>query len=428
VGSESAGGEAAEQFKSGQRLKRNLLYPRILGFLKDLIKIEVVLRPRSSNHSGRPQNVYAMVGIELLPRYQKRSIIRVMESIPTHPAVETGAPEGTAETLSAGNIEAPLGDVENKVFENPAEDPLIIDTEERIADAADGRFEKIREEIGDDQEEVSEEELWERAYEEESVEQWNKFTEENPEKVEKYRQEKKKWYEKARAKAEEIIKALDPEYEVVVENSIVSPDDNNRAEYRTVTLAFRSPKGPGQSWTMEIEPSEGYIQNRLPGAIKKVYEQRQEGFVEQNTGKRNVEGIQEIKFDFSPTKDERYLSSELDRLGRLEQIKADVGAELGEDTEPLRQALLEFKQPKRFILDRGTMRQRTLEIAVVDGVVSLTEKIARGNKKNIWRLAESDEVSGSENTSIGGLKEILDDFNTQIKARLEKGEVAARVE
>lgn len=354
-----------------------------------------------------------------------------MESVPTgsdatSENAETAA-ESTTEIQSAEQPSAAPETEESLTFENPIEDPAIFQTEENVVEEATKKIDEEREQPKNPEDEVPEEIRWKRAYEEEGVEQWNRFQEENPEKVEKYREEKEKWYEKARAKAEQVMQELDPAYTVEVQNSIVSPDDNDKAEYRTVTLAFESPQGPATSWTMEIEPSDDYIQNRLPDVIKKVYEERQtETRTEQDRekGERNVAGIQNVKFDFFPTGDEKYIAQEMDRLAQLEEIKQGLSVESGDDTELIQKIMSHFNQPKRFIMARGTMSQRTIEITPNHGTVTIAETDVRGSQRS-WGLDSNGKmIDGS--APADGLKNLLKEFAGQIRTRAPQGKVNAR--
>jgi len=352
-----------------------------------------------------------------------RGIIHNMETPPKNLGAdsESNRVESLVEVRPATKAES--FESGEDVFESLAEDASIIDTEETVVAAATARME---EEADGSLEELPDEVRWKRAYEEESVKQWNDFEDENPDKVDKYREEQERWYEKARAKAEQVIKGLDPEYVVTVQDSIVSPDDNDRAEYRTSALAFTSPRGPVFSWSMEVGMSEHYIQNDLPDVIKKIYARKQEGIFEHNTGTRNVDGIQNIKFDFPPTRNERCLAKELDQMDKLEEIRAGLSVESGDDSQFLRRALLKFRIAKHFIMNKGTIRQRTLEIAFHDETVTVKEKVARDARLRTWTIGPSGTVVSPEGASGVELKHVLKALQEQIRTGRATSEVTAR--
>lgn len=348
----------------------------------------------------------------------------IMENMPMGSSPENmgAAPESTLESAPMEQTASSPEVGENLTFENPIEDPVIFETEENIVEAATKKSESEE----NASEEIPEDVRWRRAYEEESVKQWNEFEKQNLEKAKNYREEQERWYEKAKAKAEEVMNELDPQYTVGVQDSIISPDDNDKAEYRAITLGFKSPKGPGFSWSMNIEPSEEYIEHKLPEVIKKTYERKSQGIFERNTGKRNVEGIQNIKFDFFPTKDEKYLAGEIDRFAALDAIKEDLSVESSGDSEFIKKMLshlIKIKQ-KRFIMNRGSMRQRTIEITTNEGNVIIREKDIRGSHRT-WNIDRGGKtLDGS--LSEGELKNLLKEFGAGIKTRTTGSSVNSR--
>jgi hypothetical protein len=87
------------------------------------------------------------------------------------------------------------------------------------------------------------------------------------------RMEEGVWYAKAREKVESFLSDIDPDLEVDIESSVVTPDDPGKSEYRTDALIFTHRTKPDLRWTMEIEESDDYIDNQLEGVIRKIYRQ-----------------------------------------------------------------------------------------------------------------------------------------------------------
>lgn len=85
------------------------------------------------------------------------------------------------------------------------------------------------------------------------------------------------WYIKAREKVESFLADIDPNLEVDIQRSIVTPDDPKKSEYSTDTLIFTHKTQPELRWTMEIEKSDNYINNRLEDIVRKVYERDVKG-------------------------------------------------------------------------------------------------------------------------------------------------------
>ncbi len=82
------------------------------------------------------------------------------------------------------------------------------------------------------------------------------------------------YYRKARNKAESIMKEIDKDIRVEVDNVIVTPDDKNKDEYRTLALRFKHISNPSLTWTMEIKQSGNYLENEFRNAVIKIYEDR----------------------------------------------------------------------------------------------------------------------------------------------------------
>jgi len=81
------------------------------------------------------------------------------------------------------------------------------------------------------------------------------------------------WYDTARAKAETIIRRLDPTLRVKVIEAIVTDAETGQRR-DTLALAFESSNDPRVRWTMEIGMNHEYIDTRLEKVIELVYRER----------------------------------------------------------------------------------------------------------------------------------------------------------
>ena len=86
--------------------------------------------------------------------------------------------------------------------------------------------------------------------------------------------EASRWYIQAKEKAESFLPSIDPNLEVDIEESIVTPDDKSKDKYETLSLIFTHRKRPDFRWTMEIEKSDQYIENKLEEVVRKVYREK----------------------------------------------------------------------------------------------------------------------------------------------------------
>jgi hypothetical protein len=78
------------------------------------------------------------------------------------------------------------------------------------------------------------------------------------------------WMDTAHAKATSIIHAIDHNLEVEVSEVEVTPN-HGKPKYDAVVLSFSHRTNSHLRWTMEIEKSFDYIENRLARAIKNAY-------------------------------------------------------------------------------------------------------------------------------------------------------------
>ena len=80
-------------------------------------------------------------------------------------------------------------------------------------------------------------------------------------------------FARARDKAKEILSKIDPDLRVELASVVVTPDDKDRPEYKTLALRFSHASKP-VTWTMEIEPTVDYIETRFEDAIRRIYEKK----------------------------------------------------------------------------------------------------------------------------------------------------------
>jgi hypothetical protein len=79
------------------------------------------------------------------------------------------------------------------------------------------------------------------------------------------------YYEKARAKAETFIGALDPDLTVSVDEVLVEPEREGAQEYPARVLRFAHRKRAGLEWTMEIDESDEYIEHQFQAVVSMIY-------------------------------------------------------------------------------------------------------------------------------------------------------------
>jgi len=82
------------------------------------------------------------------------------------------------------------------------------------------------------------------------------------------------WYNKARVKAESFVLYIDPSLRVEVVPATIRP--KNKEPYSTLALGFSSSSDPRLNWTMEIELSDRYIDERLESLVRQIYQERVE--------------------------------------------------------------------------------------------------------------------------------------------------------
>jgi hypothetical protein len=79
----------------------------------------------------------------------------------------------------------------------------------------------------------------------------------------------KEWYEKACGRLESFLQELDPDLSVEVQASIIHPTKGESHE--GWDLRFRHATDQKLEWTMQIQESDDYIENRLEEVVKKIY-------------------------------------------------------------------------------------------------------------------------------------------------------------
>ena len=83
------------------------------------------------------------------------------------------------------------------------------------------------------------------------------------------------WYQKAKQKIESFLTELDPNLEVDVDTTTVTPNQGDD-QYTTFVLVFSHQTNSNLQWTMEVEEEDFYIENELEKIVKEIYFQRVE--------------------------------------------------------------------------------------------------------------------------------------------------------
>ena len=83
------------------------------------------------------------------------------------------------------------------------------------------------------------------------------------------------WYQKAKQNIESFLPELDPNLEVDVDTTTVTPNQGND-QYTTFVLVFSHQTNSNLQWTMEVEEEDFYIENELEKIVKEIYFQRVE--------------------------------------------------------------------------------------------------------------------------------------------------------
>ena len=83
------------------------------------------------------------------------------------------------------------------------------------------------------------------------------------------------WYQKAKQKIESFLPELDPNLEVDVDTTTVTPNQGDD-QYTTFVLVFSHKSNSNLQWTMEVEEEDFYIENELEKIVKDIYFQRVE--------------------------------------------------------------------------------------------------------------------------------------------------------
>jgi len=81
-------------------------------------------------------------------------------------------------------------------------------------------------------------------------------------------------YIKAREKAESFLADIDPDLEVDVQESLVTPNDTSKEKYSSTTLRFSHKSNPFIHWTMEIGEDDEYKNEKLETGIRKIYQEQ----------------------------------------------------------------------------------------------------------------------------------------------------------
>ena len=83
------------------------------------------------------------------------------------------------------------------------------------------------------------------------------------------------WDQKAKQKIESFLPELDPNLEVDVDTTTVTPNQGDD-QYTTFVLVFSHQTNSNLQWTMEVEEEDFYIENELEKIVKEIYFQRVE--------------------------------------------------------------------------------------------------------------------------------------------------------
>ena len=83
------------------------------------------------------------------------------------------------------------------------------------------------------------------------------------------------WYQKAKEKIDSFLAELDPNLEVDVDTTTVTPNQGDD-QYTTFVLVFSHQTNSNLQWTMEVEEEDFYIENELEKIVKDIYFQRVE--------------------------------------------------------------------------------------------------------------------------------------------------------
>ena len=83
------------------------------------------------------------------------------------------------------------------------------------------------------------------------------------------------WYQKAKQKIESFLPVLDPNLEVDVDTTTVTPNQGDD-QYTTFVLVFSHQSNSNLQWTMEVEEEDFYIENELEKIVRDIYFQRVE--------------------------------------------------------------------------------------------------------------------------------------------------------
>ena len=67
----------------------------------------------------------------------------------------------------------------------------------------------------------------------------------------------------------------DGDLEVEVEETEIRPNDGGN-DYKTFALVFSHVSNPNLLWTMEVQPSDKFIDNELEEVVKRIYFERVE--------------------------------------------------------------------------------------------------------------------------------------------------------
>lgn len=79
-------------------------------------------------------------------------------------------------------------------------------------------------------------------------------------------------YIKARERVEAFLGDIDPDLEVNIQESLVTPNDASKTKYSATTLSISHRSNPFMHWTMEIGKDDEYTNENLEAGVRKIYQ------------------------------------------------------------------------------------------------------------------------------------------------------------
>jgi hypothetical protein len=83
--------------------------------------------------------------------------------------------------------------------------------------------------------------------------------------------ETERWYVRAKEKVEKFLREVDPDLSVEIVHAGVMPDSEDGEPFETLALEFKSASDPDFGWTMGIQESQAYIDQKLEEVVRSIY-------------------------------------------------------------------------------------------------------------------------------------------------------------